>query len=537
MRLHRDLERLAAEPRWDVVVVGGGIHGAACLLEAAARGLKALLVEARDFGWATSSRSSRLIHGGLRYLEHGHLRLVTEALRERRALIDAAPHLVEPLKLTIPFYAHNRRGPRRVRLGLWLYDRLAGQARLGTASALDVTALPEALGGLNRQGLSGVASFYDARVWRPERLVIEELVDAARAGALALNYVALEALVLDGADYRLTVKDSLGGRSFELRARTVVNAAGPWVDEVAQLGGTRRSLEVRWVRGTHAFWAPFPGAPQVALFCEARADRRPFFILPQPHYILVGTTEVEQRADPATTRPNRDELAYLAEEFAAVWPAAAEHAPYAAYAGVRVLAGGGGVHTRDRRHRVVVDTPRSVSIVGGKLTTHRLAAQEALAALEPVLGRPSRPSRPPALLPGAQCEPEALAPERLAQRAGIDPAAAALLLGRWGCRAWGVAAGIDTASPMPGTGGLFAAELAFARQAEAAQTLEDAVCRRTDLALAPGLTWEALVTAAQVWHGGGDPGAARKDAEQLAVLLERDYCRTLMPRSKAKSNG
>ena len=544
MQRERDLGRLANGGPYDLLVVGGGAAGAASLRAAALRGLKAALCERADFASGTTSRSSRLIHGGLRYLEHGHLRLVRESLAERRILLGIAPHLVEPLPIHLPIYRDGRRPPWKVALGLRLYDLLAGRNRLGASRMIDTRTLP----GLRAEGLRALGVVVDARVPSPERLVIETLVDAERLGAVAVNHLELARLEESAGGLRARLLDRTRGEPVEVQAGAVINAAGPWVGEVEQRAGTREKRVLRGTRGSHLLLPVFDGAPERALLVEARRDGRPFFILPADGGLLVGTTEVPHEGDPDEAVATAAEIEYLMSELESVWPAARGVSPYAAYAGVRPLpASGTRVAAASRRHRLEPAAagggPRGVfSLVGGKLTTHRLEGEEAARAVAALLGRGDRGDAEPTRtrpLPGAQCDPEpTMNPAALAARFALPVIEASRLLRRWGCRAWAVAAGFGDESPLAGTGGLHPAEIRFAIEHEGAFGLDDVLYRRTGSWESPALTGDGVRAAAAVWASArrrlerravepGDEAMAGAEAERVIALFRRDHARTL----------
>jgi glycerol-3-phosphate dehydrogenase len=515
------------------------------LRAAALRGLKGALCERLDFASGTTSRSSRLIHGGLRYLEHGHLRLVRESLAERRILLDIAPHLVEPLPIHLPIYRDGQRRAWKVALGLRLYDLLAGRNRLGPSRMLE----PKVLPGLRAEGLEALGVVVDARLPSPERLVIETLVDAERMGAVAVNHLELASLEESGRGLKAELTDRASGGRIGVEAGAVVNAAGPWVGEVEQRAGTREARVLRGTRGTHLLFPRFDGAPERALLVEARRDGRPFFILPADGGLLVGTTEVAHEGDAGEAVATAAEIDYLRSELESVWPAARGVLPYAAYAGVRPLPSGGArIAAASRRHRLEPASrgggPRGVfSLVGGKLTTHRLEGEEAARAVAVMLGRGDRGEAEPTRkrpLPGAQCDPEpTLVPGALAERFALPVAEASRLLRRWGARAWAVAAGFGDESPVAGAGGLHPAEIRFAIEHEGAFGLDDVLYRRTGSWESPVLTGDGVRAAAAAWASARqtlekravDAAAietkAEAEAARVIALLKRHHGRTL----------
>lgn len=544
MKRGRDLQRLLAGEIYDLVIIGGGAAGAATLRAAALRGLKAAVVERGDFAGGITSRSSRLIHGGLRYLEHGHWQLVREALAERRILIETAPHLVEPMRMLIPLYRGGRRSPRVVRLGLRIYDGLGGRAQLAPSELL----APDRLPGIAQDGLQAIGALTDARALAPERLVIETLIDAERVGGIAVNYLACERISRVADHFEITLIDVLGGRSDTIAARAIVNAAGPWAAEVERRAGAKTPHHLRFVRGSHIMLAPFAGAPADALLIEARRDGRPFFLLPWGDVIGVGTTEVEVEngADPGAAVASDAEIEYLLAELHAVWPAARGVMPLATLAGLRPLpVDARSMAATSRRHRIaaafVRGAPPFFTILGGKLTTHRREGEEAARAVARALGRGDQSATEPTRhrqLPGMQCDPgPTFDPRALAARAEIGEDAASGLLARWGCRAWAVAAGMTGEEPIAGAGGLFPAEIRFAIEHEAALGLDDVLCRRTQVWQSPSLTGAGLAAAALVWADAAPAGEnggelawaerARAEAERVTALLRTRHHRTL----------
>ena len=395
----------AAEAAYELIVIGAGINGAAIAREAAVAGLKVLIVERGDIGGGTSSASSRLIHGGLRYLEHAEVGLVYESLHERERLLTLAPHLVEPLELCIPVYRGARRGRWQIAVGLALYDLLSAGKSLPSRRLFDRDELLAKMPGLNPDGLVGGASYYDAQVRYPERLVLENVRDAVDHGAVLETYTRVTRLrVEDGRAIGVewTSARGLGGA----HAPLIVNAAGPWVDEV--LGPIRHTRLIGGTKGSHIVVPPFPGAPQTGVYVEAGADHRPFFILPWNELLLIGTTDERYEGDPGAAGIDARERAYLAGETERVFPGAAGLGGRVLYThtGVRPLPykprGAEGAITRRhiiRRHRAARGL---YSIVGGKLTTHRELAEDVLHKLRNELPRPvSRTVTRARPLPGA----------------------------------------------------------------------------------------------------------------------------------------
>jgi glycerol-3-phosphate dehydrogenase len=393
-----------AKQKFDVIVVGGGINGAGIAREAQRAGYRTLLVERNDFGAGTTSRATRLIHGGLRYLEHGELALVYESLRERETLLREAPHLVRPLRMLVPVYAGDERPPWKIRAGLALYDALSLRKSLPRHRAMPPRALAKYEPGLSRNSLRAAYTMYDAQVEFPERLVVETVRDYIDAGGVAMNHTSAARIISPGGVLRgLVLRDELcadhaGGASpaptVEIEARCVVNAAGPWADELLRgSDAERHDRLIGGTKGSHLV-VDWPGAPKHAIFASANEDGRPFFILPWYRYTLVGTTDLRYDGDPSKARCTPDELRYLIDEANRLFPSqplARDHVLYT-YSGVRPLpyTPKGDESAITRAHFVIDHRKRGgpdglLSIVGGKLTTYRSLSRVALAAIQKVV--------------------------------------------------------------------------------------------------------------------------------------------------------
>jgi len=515
----------SADNDFDVIVIGAGINGAAIAREAALAGFKALIVDRSDVGSGTSSASSRLIHGGLRYLEHAEIGLVYESLAERERLLKLAPHLVEPLELCIPVYRGAKRGRWQIGLGLALYDLLAVGQSVPKRQMFGRDDMLTRLPGLNPDGLLGGASYYDAQVRFPERLVIENVRDAVAHGAVVKTYtrvtrVRVEAGHVAGIDWQSPAGN--GGA----RARLVVNAAGPWVDEV--LGPIQHTRLLGGTKGSHIIVPMFAGAPGIGVYVEAGADARPFFILPWNDQLLIGTTDERYEGEPGDATIDSDERAYLVAETERVFPGAAGLASRVLYThtGVRPLPyqprGAAGAITRRhviRRHRAARGL---VSIVGGKLTTHRALAEDVLLELRKQLRQPagSSPTRERPL-PGALSADER---DRLLADLGAEFGASQArrlweTYGKVAVDIVSLAAREELAEPIDADSGVLAAELVHAIDVEWAVTLEDLLQRRCMAGLAGdfGLRAAPGAAAALVQLGIWDSARA---AQELASYRE-----------------
>ena len=295
--------------RFDLLVLGGGITGAGVALDAATRGLRVALIDKGDFAGGTSSVSSKLVHGGLRYLEHGDFALVHEALRERRRLLHNAPHLVWPLRFVIPFRAGARVPGWKWRLGLTLYDALAGRDNLSRSRPLSRAALLQQFPTLQAGGLRGGAAYFDAQM-DDARLCVEVLQTAAGHGATVANYVEATAFEFDGGRIRgVRALDHVGGGTLTITARQVLNATGPWVDAVCRMAGDERQTHLQPTKGVHVI-VPDCGLDAAFVLLHP-ADGRVLFVIPWLGKTLIGTTDTLTAAGPDHLNVQPDEIAYL----------------------------------------------------------------------------------------------------------------------------------------------------------------------------------------------------------------------------------
>ena len=366
--------------RYDVVIIGAGINGAGIARDAAMRGLKVLVIEKGEPGAGTTSASTRLIHGGLRYLEHFEFGLVYESLRERETLLRIAPDLVRPLAITIPIYKQSRRGRLTIQAGMILYDLLSWRKSLPRHRMFSRAETVERWPGLNPEGLVGSALYYDAQVEFPERLVLANVLSAREFGAEVLTHTRVTGFAVEAG--------KVSGVEFQnefVEASVVINAAGPWIDLVLEpvespklIGGTK---------GSHIVVAPFSGAPANGIYLEARSDGRPIFIIPWNKLFLIGTTDVRFEGDPDEVRCELWEIEYLLSETNLAFPGAkltGDSILYT-YSGVRPLPN----QNSTRRH-FIREHPRLsnlLSIVGGKLTTYRSLAEECVDLIFRKLGK------------------------------------------------------------------------------------------------------------------------------------------------------
>jgi glycerol-3-phosphate dehydrogenase len=371
-------DALVAGSPYDVLVIGGGVTGAGVAFEAARRGLRAALVERGDYASGTSSRSSKLVHGGLRYLKEGRFGLTRESVREREHLLRGAPGLIDPIPFAMPHY--RGRKPRRMTLaaGLWLYDALAGARH---HDYLDRAAALALVPALDDTGLQGAHRYRDATT-DDARLVLRLIAQASSLGAVTVNYASATPDVDGDRIAGATVRDELGEREAAIAAKAVIAATGVFADEVRAKAGAQARL--RPLRGSHLIFAAsrFPLACAVAF--EHPADGRPVFAYPWQGATLAGTTDIDHHGD-LRNEPSisSEELAYLLDAMRFAFPALAlnHRDVVATYAGIRpVVDGSGASPSKLSRDHVVYNDGGLITITGGKLTTFRLMALDALAA-------------------------------------------------------------------------------------------------------------------------------------------------------------
>jgi glycerol-3-phosphate dehydrogenase len=530
-----------SENTFDAIIIGAGINGAGIARDASMRGLRVLVLDKGDIGGGTTSWSTRLIHGGLRYLEHAELGLVRESLRERETLFRIAPHLVKPLPILLPLYEQAARGPLTIRAGMIAYDMLSLGKSLPRHRMLSRDEALEHAPGLNRNGLRAAAVYYDAQVEFAERLVVENVLSAKQHGTTVITYARVQKLTGPFTDAGRVVDfiDTRTGAVFAARGRIIVNAAGPWIDEV--LTGAERPSKrlIGGTKGSHIIVNSFSGAPSTALYVEAESDKRPFFIIPWNGKYLIGTTDIRFTGDLDHVVIEDDEIDYLLRETNnVISPARLTHDDILyTYAGVRPLA-----YTENeneegitRRHfiRESKDQEGLLSIVGGKLTTYRNLAEETVGLIGRKLGQelPKCPTAR-AALPGANADHLHSFPEQFKRDSGLSSQTSERLLRVYGTRAPEVvklaAQDNSLAEPFDEETGAIAAEIIFSFQQEIAETLADCLLRRTMVGLNSCLGIGADETAAEIAkrHLGWSETRVQEE-----VAAYRSYVKRFQPQS------
>ncbi|GHO51911.1 glycerol-3-phosphate dehydrogenase [Ktedonobacter robiniae] len=392
---------------FDVVIIGGGIVGAGIARDAALRGLRVALFEKDDFAAGTSSTSTRLIHGGLRYLEMFDFGLVRQDLGEREILLRIAPHLVNPLRFVVPMWSRSLFYRARLKMGMILYDLLSYDKSLPNHNFWNREEVLKREPLLNPDGLQGALCYYDAQVPSTERLVMENILDARDHGAHIWNHTRVVGLLREGEEITgVKVRHERGGEEREVRARLVINAAGPWLDSLTGKLLHKPSHRVRMTKGIHF---TSPPASNHALVLFARKDDRLFFVIPWQGYAWVGTTDTDYDDSPDLVRANGEDVDYLRDSVEAFLPEAQWRKIYYTTAGLRALVRKEGVSESavSRKHALVnyakTDNLHGyMAVVGGKITAYRGIAEDAVDMACQKLGLSARAQTAKVPLPGAR---------------------------------------------------------------------------------------------------------------------------------------
>ncbi len=541
----QSIAQMKAEP-FDVLIIGGGITGAGLALDAAARGLKTALIEKRDFAAGTSSRSTKLIHGGLRYLEHYDFALVREGLRERAELLKLAPHLDEPFPFVIPIYADKRRNydhPLLVRAGLVLYDLLAGKyniqrhRRIARAEALQLA--PQ----LDPRGLKGALVYYDGRT-NDARLVIEIIKTAHAHKAAIANYVKFVSFRKDAAGKVSGAQlcDECTGASFNVQARVVINATGVWMNEVRSLSTdlSADDKQLRPSKGIHLTVSAERLQVTTAWLIPALGEKRFYFVVPWEGRVNIGTTDTDYRGDKDAPGALEAEVTNILQAINAYFPSAQLEPSdvISAWAGLRPLISSGNAKQSttavSRKEEIFTDPDGLISLAGGKLTTYRLMAERGIdLAVEQLQARFGVTAQPVSTkqitlsggFPRADLEAQA---QQIAQRENLPLATAYHLLHNYGTNTAHLLALMHEDAALkqqllPDLPNL-AAEVIYAVREELALTIADVLTRRTRVAML-GAALDCVATVADLMARELDWDEKQK-AQQIADFeaeYEREY--------------
>jgi glycerol-3-phosphate dehydrogenase len=414
-----DIFEQLAQDTWDVLVVGGGIVGAGIARDAAMRGLRVALVDRRDFAFGTSSRSSRLLHGGLRYLAQGRIGLVHEASVEKCTIHRIAPHLAAPLPFLFPTYRHTPWARWKLSIGVRIYDLLCGQRNLGPSSTLSVAQIQEKLPGINPRDLTGGVRYFDG-LTNDARLVLDTLRSATLHGALARNHTALVSSEPDGSLWRCRLRDAHSEREINVKTRAIVNATGCWAD---QLPHSR--VRLRLTKGVHLVLDQerFP-IPEATVMAEGK---RILFAIPWGERVILGTTDTDYEGSLEDVQTEPQDTDYVLEVANRAFPDARLQPSdvLATWAGVRPLIAPRSVKKgtpsdTSRNHQIHMPEHGWIDVAGGKLTTYRLMAEQTVDLVAKTLGRqlpPCRTAVDPLLPPEAVAGVSGILPPAVTQSA------------------------------------------------------------------------------------------------------------------------
>lgn len=490
------INRLTRE-RFQVLIIGGGIVGAGIARDAAMRGLKVALIEQGDFASGTSSKTSKLIHGGLRYLGQGKFHLVFESLRERKTLRTIAPALVWPLPLLLPVYRGDTHSPWKIGMGLWLYDLLAHGRNFNRHRMISASQASGMETALRTESLQGVGYYQDCQM-DDARLCLVNILQAIDFGAVCCNYVKLQRLLLSNQQLcGGAIEDVLSARSYEVQADVVINATGPWSDKIRRLSQIDAVKQIAPTKGIHLI---LPRLIRHGIFAQVSSNHRRVFMLPWGDYTLVGTTEDVLREPLEDLQAKAQEVGYLLDQVSRLMPGLhlSERDVIATFAGARPLLSFSGPASRaSREHRLERDAHGLISVMGGKYTTYRLMASQ---AVDLVL-KTRRWNRERCLTDQVNLMEGAdllsLDHWNVLTRK-MDPELLTKLLTRYGTRSVHILRLLDRQpslkQPICPHHDYLEAELAYAFSGELACTLTDVLCRRTKIAWSSCQGLDALST-------------------------------------------
>jgi glycerol-3-phosphate dehydrogenase len=475
---------------YDIFIAGGGINGCGIARDAVGRGFSVFLAEMKDLASGTSSGSTKLIHGGLRYLEHYEFRLVREALMEREVLWSIAPHIIWPLRFVLPL--HKAMRPAwLIRLGLFLYDYIGGRKALPATRVLNLENDPA--GRPLKSGFRKAFEYSDCWV-NDARLVALNARDAADRGAVIRTRTKVVSARREGGFWSVTTEDAVTGRSETVQARLFVNAAGPWVDKLLQGAVGTNESNVRLVQGSHIVIRKKFADPRAYFF--QNNDGRIFFAIPyEDDFTLIGTTDQDYKGDPADVAISDAEIDYLCAGASEYFKEPVTRADMVwSYSGVRPLYDDGASKAQEATRDYVLKAegaegePQLINVFGGKITTYRRLAESMLEKIEDVLGKRGKPWTSGATLPGGDFDKqgfEGLLSKFRRDYPFLSEAHARRLIRLYGTRAWPILGGAKSIADLGHVFGsdLTEAEVAYLADNEWAREAEDVLWRRTKLGL------------------------------------------------------
>ncbi len=504
------IERFTQEQlnkKFDLIVIGGGINGCGIARDASERGLKVLLLEKEDFGSGCTSASTRLIHGGLRYLEHFEFDLVRESLRERELLLKNANHLVKPFELYLPIYKGDRRNKWLIKVGMFLYDLLSYDKSLPSHKMLSPQAFEKSEPSLKRENLEAAAVYYDTQVLFPERICLENILMAKQYGALALNHAEVVKINLRAKKINsIEILDKLTGNRHLVSGKVIVNASGPWVDNLCGLVKKKSERKIGGTKGSHIIVKKFDNGPKHAIYSSAKSDGRPFFIIPWLDYYLIGTTDIPFNGDLDRVAITKNEIEYLLSETNNLLASKKieKNEILFSYSGVRPLP-----FIKDKtpgsitRKHIIFDHETEgienfLSIIGGKLTTYRNLSELATNLVYKKLDKEIIQSKTKFISLIGNINSPFL---NLAEKYKLDEDIISNLIPIYGARTLNV---LDLINENPDLGKLLSshaldirAQVYFSLKHEMAFTVSDVLLRRLTLGLSEGLGEDSVSYVAE----------------------------------------
>lgn len=530
--MKRQLEHMKGR-EYDVLIIGGGINGTAVARDAALRGLSTALVEKEDFGYGTTARSTRLIHGGLRYLEHFDFGLVREGLREREILLKTAPHLVKPLPFLVPVYKGDRVGIPKLKAGMILYDLLSWDKSMPSHRFLKPQEALEKEPHLTSENLVGAMVYYDGQVEFPERVSVENVMQAAEHGAHIANHAMVEEYLWEGRRVvGARVRDTLTGSTFDIRAKYVVNASGPWIDEMNKALLDTYKPQMRLTKGIHLL---IPKVVNHAIVLLAQSDGRLFFAVPYRGYTLIGTTDTDYQGDLDDIRANREEVEYLLAETKRVFPTLPTDEIYYTTAGLRPLvrAEGKSEGATSRKHKIVDHRVDGIdgllSLPGGKITSQRFFAEQTVDLITKRLGMKVASKTRTLPFPGGGFDDANVLERSLVEEfggKGISKSHIGRLIGLYGTKTRDIlelaVREPELAQPVTPDSDILGAEVVYTVEHEMAVTTTDFMMRRSGQGLAPGqgLTEAPRVAAIIGELLGRDEAAIEQDVKDYHAFVD-----------------
>ncbi len=519
---------------FEVVVIGGGINGVAIARECVRAGRRTLLLEQNDFGSGTTSRSTRIIHGGLRYLQYAEIGLVRESLRDRNRLLRDSPHLVRPIRFVLALNGVKRHSALQIRTGLWLYRQLGRRSPAKCSHQEELRSFEQQLDAGHDWS---IFEYEDAQCEFPERLVAEWLGHAAKAGGVLRNYCrVIDILQSNGKAVGVVFRDRVTNEESTVQCKWVVNATGPWIDHLcAESSVSTGGALVGGVRGSHIVVPRFPGAPSSAVYTQA-TDGRPMFVIPWNDQVLVGTTEVPDRTDPSSVLPSAVEIEYLLRCVNLVFPSAKVSLAdvHFAYSGIRPLP-----YVKDAepsaitRKAILWDHKNDglsgmISVIGGKLTTAASLARRCAR----MMGLRPEPLAPIAVAPGSASGIESALwhwAKSIARQSGICDSTAHQIASWHGPRAMCVVRIAmhqpEARRPLCPHTNHIVAEAVNALRFEFAVTLGDVLLRRVPVAL--GRCWSEECSRVAAASIGAAMGWSTEEIGVQVENLEQERSRFL----------